>query len=116
MVDALVNEDKGLVVGGPSVLVDANGVDAGLAPGVMGAVNKSEAGVGKREAAVAVDALGVGGGGDAEGLLAPQGRIFEVDEAGHERQLAAGHAGAGDEVAPLCAGLVGPGPEHALRD
>ena len=55
-----------------------------------------------------VDCVDVRRRGDAECVLADQGFVREVEEAGDEREFSLGHAGACLEVAPLGAVLVRP--------
>ncbi len=78
-------------------------------PGVGLAADDGEAIVGDVVAAVFVDGVDVGRGGDAEGVFADEGFVGEVEEAGDEGEFGFWDAGAGLKVAPLGAVLVGPG-------
>lgn len=77
-------------------------------PRVPFAVEEGEAGVGDVVAAVLVDAFHVGWGGDVETVAADQRAVFEVDGAAYEGALVGGDPGAGLQVAPFGAVLVGP--------
>lgn len=78
-------------------------------PGVGFTADDGQAVVGDVVPTVFVDGVDVGWGGDAEGVFADEGFVGEVEEAGDEGELVFGDAGAGLEVAPLGAVLVGPG-------
>ena len=83
-------------------------VGRGGSPGVVFAVDEGQAVVADVVAAVGVDGGGVGRGGDVEGVAADEGFVGEGDGAGDEGELVGGDAGAGLEVPPLAAVLVGP--------
>lgn len=78
------------------------------APGVLLAVDEGQARITEVVAAVAVDCGGVRRKGDVEGGAADDGFVVEGDGAGDEGQLVFWHRGAGLQVAPLGAVLVGP--------
>ena len=79
------------------------------APGILLAVYDRETVVRDMVAAVLVDGVDVGRGGDVEGFAADGFGEGQVDEAADEREDAGRDAGAGLQEAPLGAVLVGPG-------
>lgn len=91
-------------------------VRTGAAPGILLAVDDGETVVADVVAAVAVDGGGVGRGGDVEGVAAHERIVVQGQEAGDEGEAGGGHAGAGLQVAPLGAVLVGPAAPEGLGE
>lgn len=77
-------------------------------PWILLTVYKCKARIRDFVAAVFVDCRQVGRRSDVECEIADGGAVRDVDGAGDEGQLGGGSAGAGLEVAPLGAVLVGP--------
>ena len=77
-------------------------------PRVLLPVYERQSGITDVVAAIGVDDGRVGRGGDVEGVAADDGFEVEGDGAGDEGEFRLGDSGAGLEVAPLAAILVGP--------
>ena len=108
MVHGARDQDERFVNRARPVLCFSGRVRRRRSPRVLLPVHKGQPGITDVVAAVSVDDGRVGRGGDVEGVAANDGFVLERDCAGDERQLGLGDAGAGLEVAPLAAVLVGP--------
>lgn len=100
-----INQQKRLVYRGLT-LTRAERVDAGLAPGVVLAVDEGEPVKLDVERAVLVDVGNVARARDVEGGGADDGGIWDVYRARDEREGVGGDAGARLQVAPRVAVLV----------